>query len=73
MLGDLVFKLDVELDETIHSYCNAATFDDHDLNPSILVAQRAVERDIPRRVQKRDLRIPGNISRLLESRAPQAS
>lgn len=73
MLGNLDFELDVELDETIHGYCNAATFDDHDLNPSILVAQSAVQRDIPRRVQKRDLKIPDNISQLLESRALQAS
>lgn len=44
MLGDLVFELNVELDETIHGYCNAASFDDHDLNPSILVAPKSSEK-----------------------------
>ncbi len=31
MFGNLVFKLNIELDETIHGYCNTCSFDTHNL------------------------------------------
>lgn len=73
MFGNLVLEFNVKLDETIHGYRDAGTFDDHDLDPSIAVAGRAVQRNIPRRVRKQDSVIPDNISQLLASLAQQAS
>lgn len=63
VLAEIVFHLDVELDEAVHGYTDADTLDHHYLEVSAegtLQLQRV--EGVPRRAQRQDSATPSNSS-----------
>lgn len=69
MLGEVVFELNVELDEAVHGYCNAAAFNHHHLRLSVIPIMPVLSlrdyRNVPRCAQMPGGARRGNSARLL--------